>query len=109
MAAENSSVGVKLVDHNVAKVFEQARPAGVLRQDTRVQHVRVGEHYVALFADSPAGVGGRVTVVSKNAEAVIQSLVEAVKFRELILGKSFGRKQIQSASVRILKNRIQNG
>jgi hypothetical protein len=42
MAAEDAAVDMQLVDHHVAQVGKERRPAGVVGQDTLVQHVRVG-------------------------------------------------------------------
>ena len=63
---------------------------------------------MALFADGPARVGGRVAVIRENSEAVIETLVKVVQFRQLILCQSLGREKIQRASVRIFKNGIQD-
>ena len=41
MAAEHAAIGVQFVQHDVAQVLKQALPARVVRQDSRVQHVRV--------------------------------------------------------------------
>src|SRR5580704_1544637 len=107
MAAEHAAIGVKLVNHDVAKIFEKARPTRVVRQNAGMQHVRIREHHVTLFADGFARVGGRVAVISKDAEAVVEPLVEVIKLRKLILRQSLGREEVQSASIRIFENRIQ--
>ncbi len=59
MTAKNAAIGVQLIDHHVAQIFEQALPLGVVRQDAGVQHVRIGEHDVAFFADGFARVARR--------------------------------------------------
>src|SRR2546430_12747032 len=99
MAAEDAAVGVQFIQDNVAKVFEEARPARVMRQNSRVQHVRIGEDDVAFFANGTARVRGSITVVSENAEAIFQALVEVVKFGKLILSKGLCREEIQRARV----------
>src|SRR6266704_560630 len=89
VAAEDAAVSVQLVEDDVAQIFEEASPARVVRQNSCVQHVRIGKNDVALFANRTAGIGGRVAVVSENAEAILQTLVEVVKFRELVLRERF--------------------
>ena len=108
VAAEDAAIGVQLVQHDVAQILEQARPAGVVRQDAGVQHVRIGQHDVPLFADGRARVGGRVAVVGENAESVIQALVEIVELGELILRQRLGGKKIQRARVGIFQHGVQD-
>ena len=69
MAAEDAAVGVQFVQDDVAQIFEEARPFGVVRQDAGVQHVWIREDDVAAFADGFAGVAGRVAIVGEDAEA----------------------------------------
>ena len=99
VAAKHAAVGVKLVDDDVAQIFEEARPTRVVREDPGVQHVRVSQDDVALFANGFARIGGRVAVVGKNAEAVFQALVEIVEFGELVLREGLGWKKIERARV----------
>ena len=99
VAAEDAAVGVQLVDDDVAQVFEQTRPARVVRQDAGVQHVGIGQDDVAFFTDGFAGVGRSVTVVSENAETVFEALIQIVEFRELILCERFGGEEVQSAGI----------
>src|SRR5580658_10687482 len=79
-----------------------------MRQNACVQHVRIREHHVALFTDGPASIRERVAVISKNSEAVIETLVEIVKLRQLVLRQSFGGEKIQRASVYVFQDRIQD-
>ena len=68
VAAEHAAIGVQLVDDDVAQVFEQLRPAWMVRQHPRMEHVRVGEHDMRAAADGPAGVLRRIAVVGKHAD-----------------------------------------
>ena len=45
VAAEHAAEHVQLVDHDVAQAHEEGRPAGVVRQDPRVEHVGVGHDH----------------------------------------------------------------
>jgi hypothetical protein len=56
--AEDTAVGVELVDDDVAQVGEEARPARVVREDARVEHVGVGDEHAAALAGGAAGVAG---------------------------------------------------
>ncbi len=44
---EDAAVRMRLVDHDVAQLLEELKPLGVMRQDRRVEHVRVGDHHLA--------------------------------------------------------------
>ena len=54
MRAEDASVDVRFVDHDVSEVVQHVRPAVVMRQDADVQHVGVREDHVRPAADLPA-------------------------------------------------------
>ena len=99
MAAENAAVGVQLVEHDVAQVFKEAHPAGVVRQDAGVEHVGVREDHVAALANGFARVAGRVAVVGEDAEAIIEARGEIVQFGKLILRESLGWEQIERARI----------
>ena len=71
VAAEHAAIRVQLVDHDEAQVLEQLRPARMVRQDARVQHVGIAEHDVRLAADRAARVGRRVAVVGEDADLEI--------------------------------------
>jgi hypothetical protein len=107
VAPENSAVGVQLVEDDVTEVFEQARPACVVRQDASVQHVRIGQDDVAFFADGPSRVGRCVAVIRENAKAIVEALVEVVEFSELVLRESFGREEVERAAVGVFERRVQ--
>ena len=72
MAPKHAAIGVQLVDHDVAQVFKRAGPFGVVRQDSGVQHVRIGQDHVPALANCFARVAGRIAVVGKNSEAVVE-------------------------------------
>ncbi len=107
VAAENAAISVQFVEHDVAKIFEQAHPFGVVRQDAGVQHVRIGENHVGAFADGFARVAGRVAVIGEYAEGIVKARGEIVKFRELILRQGLGGKKIEGARIRIFENGIE--
>ena len=108
VAAENPAVSVQLVEHDVAEVLEQSRPAGVMRQNSGVQHVRVGQDDMALLADGLARVRGRVAVVGEHAEAVPQALREVVQFCELVLCQRLGGKQVEGARVGVFEHGVEH-
>jgi len=43
MAAEHATVRVRFVEDDVAKVLETPNPLCVVREDSGVQHVRIGK------------------------------------------------------------------
>src|SRR5260370_33186233 len=106
VAAEDAAVGVQLLEDDVGHIFEEARPACVMRKDSGMQHVRVGQDDVAFFANRPAGVGGSIAVVSENAEADVQTMVEVVKFGELILREGFGGEEVEGSRVGIFEDGV---
>src|SRR6267154_1791811 len=108
MTAENSAIGVQLVDYDVAQILEEPRPPRMMRQYSSVQHVRIGEHDVPLFADGFARVARRVAVISEDAEAVLEPGIQIVQLCKLILRERFGGKQIKRSTVRAFQNCVQD-
>jgi hypothetical protein len=112
MAAEHAAIGVQLVDDDVAEILEQLRPPRMMRQDPRVQHVRIAEHQVRARANRPARILRRVAVVREDtdliARGVCERLAQALQFRKLVLSERLGREQIQCAARRVLKNRVED-
>ena len=66
--AEQPRIRVHLVDHDVAQMCEEPRPARVLREDARVEHVGVADDDPRRLADAGAGRRGRVPVVGPGLE-----------------------------------------
>ena len=107
VAAEHAAIGVQLVDDHEPQVLEQLRPARMVRQDPRVQHVGVAEHDVRLAADRAPRVRRRVAVVGEDADlrigrARVDELDERVQLGELVLRQRLRRKQVERARRRIL-------
>ena len=62
--AEEAAVGVKLVDHDVAKIGEEMGPLLVEAEDSVVQLVGIGKDDVAAtLPNQGLSLGGRVAVV----------------------------------------------
>ena len=59
---------MQLIDYDVPQIFEQPRPACVMRQNSRVQHVRVRQDNVPLFPNRFSRIVRRVAVVCKHAK-----------------------------------------
>ena len=108
VAPENSAVRVQLIQHDVFQVLEYARPLRVVWQDSRVQHVRVGQNYVPALADRPARVRRRVAVIGKHAKAVVQPHCQVVQFGQLVLCQRLGGEEVERARVRVLEDCVQH-
>ncbi len=99
VAAEDSAICVQLIDHDVAQILEESCPARVVRQNPRVQHVRIREHNVPLLPDGFARIAGRVAVIGENAEAILEALIQVVQLGELVLRKRLRGEEIERAAV----------
>ena len=100
---------MQFVEHDVAQILEQAHPFRVVRQNSGMQHVRIREDHVPAFADRLARVAGRIAVVGEHAKAVVEARRQIVQLRKLVLRERLGGKQVESARVAILEDRIQHG
>ena len=72
MAPEYSSVGVQFIEHDVAQVLEQAHPFCVVRQDSGVQHVRVGQDDMSAFPNCFSCIAWRIAVIREHSETVVE-------------------------------------
>ncbi len=102
MRAEHAPVDVHLVNHHILQVGEELRPAGVVRQDAGVQHVRVGDDDPGILAHFGPGGLRCVAVVGAHRDVLVirQQAVEGFQFGLLVLGQRFGREQVQRPAFR---------
>ena len=100
--AEDATVGVHLVDDDVAEVLERARPARVMREDPRVEHVRVRHDDAAAFARSAARVGRRVAVEDHGRGRRAARRHQLAQPRFLVARERLRRKEVDGARVRIV-------
>ena len=92
-AAEDAGQGVHLVDDDGLEPAEQLRPLGVVGQDPRVEHPRVGQHDVTVVAQGAAHRRRRVPVVGEAVPAPAEGLEQSVQVRRLVLAEGLGREQ----------------
>ena len=77
-----------------------------MREDARVQHVRVRDHDVPGGADRAPRVVGGIAVVGRRPEVDAERLDEAVKLVHLIARQRLGREQVQRAGVPALEDGV---
>ena len=94
VATEHPSVDVQLVHHHVSQVGKELLPLGVVGQDAGVEHVGVGDHYVALLADGLTRVIRRVSVIGEGFDVGLELADEAMHLVHLVLGQGLGGKEI---------------
>jgi len=107
--AEHAAVHVQLVDHHVAQLGEEARPVGVVREDPGVQHVGVGQQHRAALARGPARVDRRVAVIGDRAALQAGFAQQRAQRGFLIARQRLGRKEVERARRRILRQRLEHG
>ncbi len=66
---EDAARRVGLVDHHVPQPREEPSPPAVVRQDARIQHVRIGEDEVRVLAHPGPGLLVGVAVVGLGPDA----------------------------------------
>ena len=100
MRAEDSAVGVGFVDDNEFEVGKKIAPVGVMRQDTRVQHVWICENDAGSFTNGRAMRLRRVTVVDGRYQ-VPGIMSQGMERRKLVLGEGFGGEEIYCPCLRV--------
>ncbi len=112
VTAEHAAIGMQFVDDDEAQVLEELRPAGMVRQDPRVEHVGVAEDDVGLAANRAARVRWRIAVVGEDANLEIRisadQFGQSLQLGELILREGLGRKEVQRARRLILEDGIED-
>src|SRR4029450_4953982 len=110
MTSEHPAVGVQFVNDDVAQILEQLGPARMVRQDPRVQHVRIAEHKVRARPNRSACILRRVAVVGEHSDLVAvdgKHFTNRMQLGKLSVGERLGWKQIQRAARWILEHRIE--
>ena len=92
VGAEDTFIGVALVDDDIAQFAQERRPARVARQQRVVQHVRIAQDVVRVLTYPVARLGVRVAVQQARADP---RYVQTSETSELVRGQRFRRRQIQ--------------
>jgi hypothetical protein len=74
-----------------------------------MQHIRVRQDDIGFVADCAPGILGRVAVIGMARERTADSIVQALQFQALILGKSFGGKKEDGPARGIREKRVKDG
>ncbi len=96
MRSENTPVGMELVDHDEFQVLEEGQPFGMVRKNTRMEHIGIGDHNIALRTDGLPRVLGSISIIGKGFDRFLNLPDQVLKFEHLILGKGLGGKEIKS-------------
>ncbi len=80
----------------------------MVRQNSRMQHIRISEHHMPALPNRPPRIPRRIPIVSKHPKRFRKPRTQIMQLRKLVLRQRLGRKNIKRPSIRILKNRIQN-
>ena len=102
---EQPPVGVALVEHHVAQAAQEGRPAGVLRQQRAVHHVRVAEQ-PARVAARPVPLGVRSVPVERRGPDIGQP--ERLDCPQLVGGQRLGRREVQRRRAPVVGERRQH-
>jgi hypothetical protein len=104
MAAKNSPIIVEFINHHVFEIFEKFYPFSMMGQNSRMEHIWIGDDNVALTANCFSGILGSVSIIGKNFDFFFQKIDDFIQFGPLILRKSLGREKINSPGRRIAEN-----
>ncbi len=85
-----------LIQHNIGKVPEQLAPARVIGQDSRVEHVGVGDEDARLAPGRRPRRRPRIAIVCGHQTAVQPEAFQVIPDTlQLIVRQSLGRKEEQ--------------
>ena len=106
VAAEHAPVHVRLVEHHVAELVQELRPALVGGEDADVQHVGVGEQDGRGAPQQRALVLRRVAVVDRRDDARAH---EACELARLVLRERLGGEEEERPRLRLLGEGLEHG
>ena len=102
VAPEHAPVGVELIDDDHPELLEQLEPLGVVGQDRRVEHVRVGDHDLAGRSDGRSDRRRGVPVVGGSGHAQVRGPRELGELGHLVLAEGLGGEQEQRSCGRVV-------
>ena len=108
VTAEHAPIRVQLVDDDDLELLEELEPLGVVGEDRRVEHVRVGDHDLAGGPDGRADRGGRVPVVGRGEDRQAGCCSQAAELGHLVLPERLGREQEERPRRRIVDDRLED-
>ena len=108
VAAEDAAVGVQLVDDDEPQLLEQLEPLGVVGQDRRVEHVRVGDDDLAGGSHGRTDRRRRVAVVGRGRDVQAARGRQLAEFGHLVLAERLGREEKERASGRVLGDGLED-
>ena len=109
MGAEHPPVDMKFVDHYISEICKKLLPFRMVREYSRMEHVRIRDHDMSLLADGLAGIVGRVAVVCICLYVRPQVGDQTVHLVHLVLGEGLGRKDIDGTCFRLFNDFVQDG
>ncbi len=109
VGAKDASIGVQLVDHHVAEILEAPGPAGMLGQNSGVEHVGIGQHQLGALPGRPPGIPGGVAIVDGGADVEPGCADEATDALLLVSGPGLGRVEVDGCRRGIPGDGVQHG
>jgi hypothetical protein len=91
MRAEHPPVGVQLIDDHVLEIREQAGPIRVMRHDSRVKHVGVGQQNPGPFPRRTTRIGRGVAIIRDGTHLKLGVAHEPPKRLFLVPRQRLGR------------------
>ncbi len=108
VGTENATVHMELIDDHVLQVFKKLDPLGVVREDARVQHVRVRDHDMSRSSQLRSRRRRRVPVIGESFYRGSSFLDESVHFRQLVLAQGLGGEDVKRPGGIVFQDGVQD-
>jgi hypothetical protein len=109
VAAEDPAIRVQFVDDDDPELLEQLEPLRVVRQDRRMEHVRVGHDHLAGTSDRGPDGRRRIPVVGRGGHRQAGRSGKLGELGDLILTEGLRGEDVQRPGGRIVGDRLQGG
>lgn len=103
---EDPPVLMDFIYHHIFQILEELHPLCVVREDSGVQHVWIGDDDMSCGTDSFSGIDRGIAIIGVRLDINIQSSDQSVEFVQLILGEGLGGEEVDGTRVWILKEGI---
>ena len=109
VASEHPTIHVEFVDNDIPKIHKKFLPFRVVRQDASMQHIGIGDHYMALLSYCLSGICRRISVIGESFDIGPEFPDQSMDFMHLILGQGLGGKHVQRPRFRFFEDSLKNG
>ena len=99
---------MQLIDDDIAQVFKEFGPFGMVRQNPGVQHVGIGKDDVGALPDGASRILRGIAIVGKGAQIRAHGFDQPVNVIQLVFRKCLGGEKVKGSRPRFGREPVQH-